>query len=280
MCKEQEVAGSTFVTVINGPGINGSSLLGELLNTGVTVISSGPRAAHAGVVNILALNRARLIFASAPNFRGPRGGLNRCVGGTINSDVNNASSILFMARPHNRLSSGRLRLVGGLGRRGQGIVLTVGGVSVLGSGGRLFSHVICLAGFCSFSTIIPISTAENSKVSRLRSRLVGATYRDIRCFPSSALASRPREILTTRVVERGVLHLVSGRIPRKVTITIRGVHRHRSGSVLSVSTAVCYRQRARGNVVVNGRNTVLGGVSAFTERSLRDFFRVGMGLRA
>lgn len=54
----------------------------------------------------------------------------------------------------------------------------------------------------------------------------------------------------------------------------------RSTGDVRVGTIVCIRHRSRGNVVVNGRNETLGGITARTHGALRRFFRGSVCLRA
>ncbi len=279
---------STFVAVVNEPGINGSSLVGYVLNRGITVISSGPRAAHAGVVNIGARKSGRVIFVSAPNFRGTGGRLSGGVGGTIDSNVASISTTILIIRTgpgfgfgNSGLPPTRRGLVSSVVHHGVGTILIVGGVSLLRGGRSLLSLVVTCAGTYSFRTIMPLSTEANSKISLLVGRVGGFSGPSPRCFSGSSIASRPRGMVITRVVHRGLLHSLSGRIPRNVTISLRHFMRHSAMGnrpVIRVRTMVVYRGSSRGNVVVNGNNTYLGGVNAVTHHSVRRFFNVGTSL--
>lgn len=158
------------------------------------------------------------------------------------------------------------------------MVLVVGGVSAM-SGRRVLPTVSACQGMYSFTRVVPYSTLHKRGARSVVNYVLGC----LPCNPvfcsRSAIASRPRHRVITRVVHRGTLRTLSTRVPRKVTITVSQVGAHpKGGPVISVSTAVVYRERSRGKVVVNGRNTVLGGVKDGTECRVRHVLRSGIGL--
>lgn len=169
-----------------------------------------------------------------------------------------------------------MRRLGGIGAP---IVLVVGGISAIRGRGILRCVSAC-HGMCSFTRVVPASTLEK----RGASSIVGSVFGCLPCNPRfcsrSAVASRPRHTVYTRVVERGTLRTLGSRIPRNVTMKVSHVGAEGAGDnpVVSVSTAVIYRQSSRGKVVVKGRNDVLGGVNAGTHCRVRELLSYGIGL--
>lgn len=178
-------------------------------------------------------------------------------------------------RPSAFVNTNRGRVVRRLEGMGAPIVLIVGGISVIG-GRRILAFVSTCHGRYSFTRVIPMSTEENSGASRLMGMVVGCLPCKPRFCSRSAVASRPRHRVMTRVVHRGTLRDLGRRVPRKVTMTVSRVGVGRG--IYRVSTAVVYRESSRGKVVVKGRKDVLGGVKDATEFRVRHLLSYGMGL--
>lgn len=259
--------------------MNGSDLAGLLINRGMTVIASGPRAAHAHVANIVAHKPLRCILLSAPNIRGTHGGLNGQVSGATDSSVTSISISVVLFRPCNTLGRSRVILISVLHDDNNPTVTIVGGASLIGRPTSLRTHGRRLGTLNMFSSVCAVDIHSGSNYRILFSTLDHCTIRNPRCFSSSTCASVPRGRLITRIVHRGTLLFVHSRVPRNVTIIIRHFGRHPNASLVSVSMGVCYRHRDRGNVIVKGNNTVLGGVTDTTHTSYRRFLNYHIGLR-
>lgn len=115
--------------VMKGPGINGSALVGILMNRHVSVTAFGTRAAHRQVVNVCGASSVRVIFSSAPKMLGPGCGLRRSVLGFSASTLTSTSILLCIASIV-RAPSGGGRFVRGMHRRSTPVLLLVGGVSL------------------------------------------------------------------------------------------------------------------------------------------------------
>ncbi len=158
--------------MMNEPGINGSALLGSVLNRGITVISDGPRAAEGEVANVRAGNRSRFMFLSAPNVRGPGGDLNRCVIGSTSDAVHSTSTIILIISANGSVAAIRRGIVTCLGGDNVPSILILGGVSVCSE--RRVTRAVrgCTSGR-SFSTFIPVDTEDKGGISRIVSRYSG-----------------------------------------------------------------------------------------------------------
>ncbi len=125
---------SNFIGVINGPGINGSALVGTLINRHVSVVASGTRAAQRHVVNVIGNSSFRVICSSAPNILGPGCGLRRSVLNFSRSTLASTSILLCMASIISDTRGGTFFL-SGIGHVSRmGAVLVIGGVSLVSRG--------------------------------------------------------------------------------------------------------------------------------------------------
>ncbi len=123
--------GTNFIGVINGPGINGSALVGLLIKRHVSVTAFGTRAAHRHVVNVLGARSVRVYFSSAPKILGPGCGLRRDVLGFSRSTLRSTSILLCIASVI-RAPSGGTSFLRGISGVSIPILLLVGGVSIDG----------------------------------------------------------------------------------------------------------------------------------------------------
>lgn len=269
--------GSKFISVVKEPGMKGSALLGHVINRGITVVDSIPRAAQGGVRKMIASSSSRVIFVSAPKVRGPRAHLGSFVLGDTCDAFGRISLILFVigtTRGEKTNSGFVLRGLGGLHAPG---FLIVGGVSRIGPR-RLLGVVVSCASSGRFGRIVPVSTVRKGGISRVVIAVGGCVPRKPRFCPSSRIASRPRCFIISRFVHRGVLRLAGRRIPRSITIIIRSVLHGRSSGI-RMRTAVVISHADRGNVVVNGNKGVLGRVNIHTHHSVRTVLNSGVCLR-
>ncbi len=197
-------------TVINGPGINGSALVGQLLKSRHSVIASVTKAAQSIIRRSIQLNRIALELDSATNVESSDSLIRTVNISETETGLDRTRLILTMFSNDHPLSSrsGRLlRLVGG-----HGALMVVGGSSLLAMFG---SRCVVYRG------VLRMSSGWNSNFRRLGTGVC-------RVFGLSDLSSSTR-VFTGR--QRGGYYRMT---LRSIVLTGRTVRVNRALSTLAV----------------------------------------------
>ncbi len=175
--------------VINGPGINGSALVGVLDNTSHSVIARVTNAAHSIVRSAMAMNSVGLHLTSATNVRGASSAIRDVNVGETGRHVSTTSLILTIFSYAAPLSGGSLSLLSCVGNGGA--VVVVGGASLKGG--------VSLSRFSNFE-IVRTSTGRNGKCSRLMERVTRVSNATGLDPSSTILVKRHRHSYTTHTL--------------------------------------------------------------------------------
>ena len=230
-----------YVAVIGRPNVGKSTLVNELLNFPLSIVTRKPQTTRHRLLGILSEGNYQVIFQDTPGILVPRYALQKLMVESAWAVIEDADLVLLMTEPREDDFNGEAHILSGLKRAGRKVVLAVNKIDLVEK-----SSLLPLIGFYdrlfAFVEIVPISALKSDGLDDLKKIIISNLPRRPPFYPPDQLTDRPQRFFAGEIIRQKVFEQFGEEIPYSVAVVIDEYKERKDSKDYIRATLVCERE--------------------------------------
>jgi GTP-binding protein Era len=237
-----------YVAVAGRPNVGKSTLVNNLLNFPLSIVTAKPQTTRHKILGILSEDHYQAIFLDIPGIMVPKYALQDLMVKAAWSAIEEADLVLLMVEP--RLSevehnTGVLRRIEGLKKK---VIVAINKVDLVRKL-DLLPIIDAYSNAFTLKAIVPISAIEADGLDRLKQEVVSSLPHQPPFYPPGELTDRPQRFFVGEIIRQKVLQQFSEEIPYAVAVVIEEYKEREGAKDYIEATLVCERDSQKGILI-------------------------------
>lgn len=213
---------SGFVTIVGKPNVGKSTLINNILNNKISIVSSKPATTRIKVLGIYNSEEGQIIFIDTPGMEEGRNQLGKFMQKMILNSLEETDLILFLidARGWREEDEKILEI---LKKTGKKIVLVINKVDLLKEKERLLPLIEESMERHNFVEVVPISALKKKNIDRLIKSIFTYLPEGEQLYPSDMITNLPLEYKISEIIREKVLNKTYQEVPQEVSVEVEEI---------------------------------------------------------
>ncbi len=213
---------SGFVAVIGRPNVGKSTLINNLINSKVAIVSDKPGTTKHQIHGIYHQEDLQIVFVDTPGIHKPKHKLGEVINKAAYQSLNDVDAVLFLVDASSELGAGDLRILEKLKQKETPIILLLNKIDKIKKE-QILNKIDEYQALHQFAEIIPISGLKNDNTNTIIEVLKNYLTDNIEYYPKEQITNRSKEFMIQEIVREKVLELTEEEVPHAITCSIESM---------------------------------------------------------
>ncbi len=251
---------SGFVALVGRPNVGKSTLLNQVLDTKVTIVSNKAQTTRHQIRGVLTGADHQIVFVDTPGISKPRTALGDKLNETADAARRDVDLVCFVVDAHSGFGRGDRFLAERLDPANTIVVLN----KIDGLGAERVMAELSAASELGFADYFPVSAFTGKGVGPLVDHLAGLMPPGPRWYPADVVTDMPDQFTTAELVREQLLHVLHDELPHSVATRVVEWEWPR------VRVEILVERDSQKGIVIGKGGTVLKEVGTRVRRQLPD----------
>ena len=213
---------SGFVTIVGKPNVGKSTLINNILNNKISIVSSKPATTRIKVLGIYNSEEGQIIFIDTPGMEEGRNQLGKFMQKMILNSLEETDLILFLidARGWREEDEKTLEI---LKKTGKKIILVINKVDLLKEKERLLPLIEESMERHNFVEVVPISALKKKNIDHLIKSIFTYLPEGEQLYPSDMITNLPLEYKISEIIREKILNKTYQEVPQEVSVEVEEI---------------------------------------------------------
>jgi GTP-binding protein Era len=210
---------SGFAAVVGRPNVGKSTLVNALCGVKVAIVSDKPQTTRRRIVGIANGDDYQLVLADLPGFQRPRDPLTERMQRTVDQNLVDVDTILFVLSARERIGAGDRFIAERVFALGIPVVIALNKVDRL-KPGHIAEQMARAARLGDFHALHPVSAVTGDGVDALRDELVALLPEGPAYYPREQRTDLEPELQIAELVREKALQLTREEVPHAISVEV------------------------------------------------------------
>ncbi len=225
---------SGFVAIVGRPNVGKSTLINNILDTKVAIISDKPGTTRHSIHGVYNEEDVQIVFVDTPGIHKPKHKLGETLNKSAYHSLNDVDAALFLVdATDDEMGRGDSRILDVLISKKIPIVLVLNKIDKMKKS-EILEKIDYYSKIYEFAEIVPISGLKKENVDSLISALKKYLSDEILYYPKEQVTNRSKEFMIGEIVREKVFLLTEEEIPHSVTCVVESIESKKNAKVITV----------------------------------------------
>ena len=244
-----------FVAMIGRPNAGKSTLLNQILDRKVAIVSDKPQTTRNRITGILTTEEAQIIYVDTPGIHKPHHKLGEFMVETAENTLYDVDVIYYLVDASQAFGKGEQYVMDQIERSGVPAFLLLNKMDLLSPE----KQVALLRqwqerGECA--EIFPISALKGDNVARLVETTISYLEEGPMYYPEDAVTDQPKEIVIAEMIREKILLMTRDEVPHSIAVTVEDISRQEDGK-LRVNAAIYVERQSQKGIIIGKQGAML-----------------------
>lgn len=220
---------SGFVSIIGRPNVGKSTLLNQILNQKVAIVSPKAQTTRNKIQGIYTTDQEQIIFIDTPGIHKSKNKLGDVMNEFAISSISGIDLILYLIDATVPLGKGDAYIIDALSKSKVPTILVANKVDLSKDNEQIKENIDTYREKMHFVNGITISAAYGFQVEALLELIKGHLSEGPMYYPEDQLLDQPERFVVCEMIREKVLHHTSEEVPHSVAVTIESFKEHVNG---------------------------------------------------
>lgn len=237
---------SGFVAMIGRPNAGKSTLLNQILDRKIAIVSDKPQTTRNRITGIYTTDETQIVFVDTPGIHKPKHKLGEYMVETAEKTVDDVDLIYYLVDASVKAGTGEEYVLNQVQQSGVPVFLLLNKVDKLTPEeiGKLLQEWQQKG---DFAEIFPLSALEGDNVARLVEVTEKYLPEGPQYYPADAVTDQPLEIVISELIREKVLLLTHDEVPHSIAVFVENMERDTVGQNADRSLHLCRKRLAKGH---------------------------------
>jgi len=246
---------SGFVAMIGRPNAGKSTLLNQILDRKVAIVSDKPQTTRNRITGIYTTEEMQIVFVDTPGIHKPKHKLGEYMVDVAQSTVYDVDVVYYLVDVSVPFGSGEQYVLDSLKECGIPVFLLLNKVDKLEK--EKLVEIICTwQSRGEFAEVFPLSALKGDNVAELLA--VTEKYLDEgpMYYPEDAVTDQPIEVVMAELVREKVLHLTHDEVPHSIAVAVERIDRDENGK-LQIDASIYVERDSQKGIIIGKQGSML-----------------------
>lgn len=244
-----------FVAMIGRPNAGKSTLLNQILDRKVAIVSDKPQTTRHKITGILTTEEAQIIFVDTPGIHKPQHKLGEFMVETAESTLYDVDVIYYLVDGSKPFGKGEEYILNQLERAGVPTFLLLNKVDLLSQEKQL-KLIQQWQQRSEFEEVFPLSALTGDNVQALLDTTLNYLEEGPQYYPEDAVTDQPKEIVMAEMIREKILLMTHDEVPHSIAVTIEAIERQEDGK-LRVTAAIYVERQSQKGIIIGKQGSML-----------------------
>lgn len=260
---------SGFVAIIGRPNAGKSTLLNNLLQQKVAIISDKPQTTRNVIVGVYNQPDCQIVFIDTPGIHKPHHQLGKQMNKAAYSQASGVDLIYYIVDASVAFGSGDEFVLNKLKEFGLPVFLLINKIDLF-SKETLYNLIVSMKNRFDFQEIVPISALTSENLSRLinvtkQNLKIGPAY-----YPVDKNCDYPEQFVMSEIIREKVLILTKEEIPHCVAVVIENIRKKRE--TLYIQAMILVERNSQKGIIIGDKGQMISRIGKMAREELEGIF--------
>lgn len=242
---------SGFVAMIGRPNAGKSTLLNQILDRKIAIVSDKPQTTRNRITGIYTTDETQIVFVDTPGIHKPKHKLGEYMVETAEKTLDDVDLIYYLVDASVKVGTGEEYVLNQVQKSGVPVFLILNKVDKLMPEeiGRLLQEWQQKG---EFAEIFPLSALEGDNVARLVEITAKYLPEGPQYYPEDAVTDQPLEIVISELIREKVLLLTHDEVPHSIAVFVENMERDNNGKMQIEACIYVERNSQKGIIIGKG----------------------------
>ncbi|MDK2822688.1 MAG: GTPase [Clostridia bacterium] len=239
---------SGFVAIIGRPNAGKSTLLNQILERKVAIISDKPQTTRNRISGILTRDEAQIIFLDTPGIHKPKHKLGKYMVDVAQGTLAEVDLIYYMVDASTSFGSGEQYIIDKLSEIDTSVFLLLNKIDVL-KPQQVLENIAEWQTKGDFTEIFPLSALNGKNVQPLITKTIEYLPEGPLYYPPDAVTDQPEQVVIGELIREKIILLTREEIPHSVAVMIEMMEKRANDTVYIGATIFVERNSQKGIII-------------------------------
>lgn len=238
---------SGFIALVGRPNAGKSTLMNNLLQQKIAIISPKAQTTRNQIRGILTDEDAQMIFIDTPGIHKPQHALGQQMNKEAINAISSVDMIYFLVDATQEFGKGDQFVLDILAKQKMPVFLLLNKIDLI-SKEKVMDLLLSYAKLYDFKEIIPISAKEGFNVDELLATTKNYLEDGIMYYPKDQVCDYPEQFIICELIREKILYLTEEEVPHSIAVVIERMGR-KKGRLLINAMILVERDSQKGIII-------------------------------
>ncbi len=238
---------SGFIALVGRPNAGKSTLMNDLLQQKIAIISPKAQTTRNQIRGILTDEDAQMIFIDTPGIHKPQHALGQQMNKEAINAIGSVDMIYFLVDATQEFGKGDQFVLDILAKQRMPVFLLLNKIDLI-SKEKVMDLLLSYAKLYDFKEIIPISAKEGFNVDELLATTKNYLEDGIMYYPKDQVCDYPEQFIICELIREKILYLTEEEVPHSIAVVIERMGR-KKGRLLINAMILVERDSQKGIII-------------------------------
>ena len=257
---------SGFVAMIGRPNAGKSTLLNQILDRKIAIVSDKPQTTRNRITGIYTTDETQIVFVDTPGIHKPKHKLGEYMVETAEKTVDDVDLIYYLVDASVKAGTGEEYVLNQVQQSGVPVFLLLNKVDKLNPEeiGKLLQEWQQKG---DFAEIFPLSALEGDNVARLVEVTEKYLPEGPQYYPADAVTDQPLEIVISELIREKVLLLTRDEVPHSIAVFVENMERDTAGK-MQIEACIYVERGSQKGIIIGKGGSMLKKIGTMARRDI------------
>ncbi len=257
---------SGFVAMIGRPNAGKSTLLNQILDRKIAIVSDKPQTTRNRITGIYTTDETQIVFVDTPGIHKPKHKLGEYMVETAEKTVDDVDLIYYLVDASVKAGTGEEYVLNQVQQSGVPVFLLLNKVDKLTPEeiGKLLQEWQQKG---DFAEIFPLSALEGDNVARLVEVTEKYLPEGPQYYPADAVTDQPLEIVISELIREKVLLLTRDEVPHSIAVFVENMERDTVGK-MQIEACIYVERGSQKGIIIGKGGSMLKKIGTMARRDI------------
>lgn len=255
-----------YVAILGRPNVGKSTLLNEILQTKLSIVSPKPQTTRHRVLGVYNNDDTQIIFLDTPGIIEPKYKLHEFLLHAVQSAASDADVLLFLIEAADALAMQDSDLLAKFSQITRSVVLCINKIDLIDKR-LLLPQIESLSRIEFINEIIPVSALKNDGLDVLLQSIAKYLPESPPFYPPDQLTTSPERFFVSEIIREKIFWQYGQEIPYSTTVVIEEFS-EREGRKNYIRAAIVVERDSQKGILIGKKGEALKKVGATARRDI------------
>jgi GTP-binding protein Era len=268
---------SGFVTIVGRPNVGKSTLLNQILQVKLAIMSNVAQTTRNTIQGIYNDENSQVVFMDTPGIHKPLDGLGSFMNTTALNSIFGVDIVLFIAPANEMIGNGDRFIIRRLKEAEGPVFLLLNKVDTV-SKEEVLKKLIEWQEMFPFTEIIPLSAKENLNVDTLMTMIKKYLPEGQAYYPEDQMTDHPERFVMAEFIREKVLFYTHDEIPHSVAIVLERMVELSDEDGVEIYASIIVNRKSQKGIVIGKQGATIKKIREAARKDMKRFLQTPVQL--
>lgn len=263
---------SGFVSIVGRPNVGKSTLLNNLLNQKVAIVTPKAQTTRNKIQGIYTTDNEQIIFIDTPGIHKPHNELGTIMNDAATSSLLGIDVILYLIDATNPIGNGDKFVIDSLKNAKSPIILVANKVDLLKDINKVKENIESYQQYANFKNGITISAKEGFNIDKLLEMIIEKLDYGPMYYPDDQLIDQPERFVVCELIREQVLLNTNEEVPHSVAVTIDSYKE--TNKIIEIHSSIIVERASQKKIIIGSKGSMIKKIGTEARKEIKKFLGI------